>query len=310
MKNEVDDDKCEFHELLSHLDNVAAAGREANAIRRDTGPRIPRAQDMEGPGWHPPPSREVVRQSITGQCSRRFNRTVKAAGEPFTKSSDIGFLKPKVLRQWVAERAVQPNRSFDNPNHKVPPRFRSQPEALPEPHEMQLHPMHRTWLKQHKKEYDGHVYEVYHALKRVDRAERKDQEIQRQREMTRDMIDRPLLVDIKLPAKAKAGLQKAKLAVQMTRAFNQSVGIDLLGEEEALHRDATLRAKSAPCLALKVPTPRHRPRHLRNWAGPDRRFKWTQTDRCLRHTTPWIAQDEEHEIKTRGIGTMQRSDSR
>jgi len=309
MKDEADDNHG-WEELLSHLDTVALAGREANALRRVTGPRIPRAEHMQPPGWHPPPSREEVRKTITGQCSRRFNRTVKAAGEAFTKSSDIGFLKPKVLNEWVAERVVQPSRNFNDSNHKAPPRFHIQSEAFEEPHEMQLHPMHRTWLQEHNVKFEKNIHDVFHALKRVDKCEEKQKEIQRQREMTRDMIGRPPLVAMELPERAKAGLRKAKLAAKAARALNQTQGINPLRDEEMRHKEATLRAKSAPCLALKPLSPKHRARHLRNWTGPDRRFRWTQTDRCLRHTTPWMAQEEEREIKTRALGPLQRSVSR
>merc|ERR1712232_1296836 len=139
---------------------------------------------------------------------------------------------------------------------------------------MQLHPMHREWLQQHKTTCDKHIHEVYHALKRVELCEEKEKEIQRQREKTRDMIGRPPLVQLDLPESGKAGLRKAQMAVKVARAFNETQGIDLLRDEESRHKDATVRAKSAPCLALKPPTPKNRPRHLRNWAGTDRRFKW------------------------------------
>lgn len=309
MTDEADDTRG-LDQLLSHLDTVTLAGREATALRQVKGPRIPRQIDLEPPGWQPPPSREDVRKKITGQCSRRFNRTVKAAGEPFTKTFDIGFLRPKVLNEWVADRTMQPSRNKSDLNHKAPPRFDIQSRKFEEPNDMQLHPMHREWLQQHRTTRDKHIHEVYYALKKVDACEEKAKEIQRQREKTRDMIGRPPLVKLDLPESGKAVLRKAQMAVKVARAFNETQGIDNLRDEEARHQEATVRAQSAPCLALKPASPKNRVRHLRNWTGPDRRFKWTQTDRCLRHTTPWMAQEEEHELKTWPIPPARRTASR
>merc|ERR1712139_463569 len=85
-------------------------------------------------------------------------------------------------------------------------------------------------------------------------------------------------------------------AIASTRVFNKLGGIDHVAEDEKKYQDGVLRAKSHPHLALKPPTPRERPRHLRSFKGPDRRLKWTQIDNCMKHTTPGKSQEEELEL--------------
>jgi len=142
------------------------------------------------------------------------------------------------------------------------------------------------------------------------RSSELERALQQQRELTRDLMTKSALGKPKISEKAKAGLRKARGFASSTRMLNQLKGIDNLKIEENKHKDATQRAKSVPELQFKETTPRHRARHLRRWEGPDRRSAWAQSDRCLRLTTPWLAQDEEQEIKGKDPKAFQRCKSR
>merc|ERR1712139_43724 len=206
---------------------------------------------------------------------------------------------PKELNFWHSHQVAHavPERSIKNP-YKRPGliRYHAQSDPLPEPHEGQLHQQHYEWLQQHHVQRDKHLYPVYHALKRVEKAEEKAKEIQAQRETARDLMTRKALVSPEFSEGVKGKLGKAKLAIRSTRAFNKLKGIDVIAEHEKKTEDIVNRARSAPALELKPSTPRHRARHLRNWTGPDRRQLWAQTDLGLKHTTPGRFQEEEHEL--------------
>merc|ERR1719171_2888988 len=74
-----------FDDLLGQLDATAAAGREADAIRADRDPRIPKLEHVISYEWRPPPSREEVLKTVAADCCRRFNRTTRNNGEHFRK---------------------------------------------------------------------------------------------------------------------------------------------------------------------------------------------------------------------------------
>lgn len=295
---EADGHASGLEDLFGHLDATAAAGREAGAIRADRDPRIPKLEHVISYDWHPPPSRDEIRKKISGgDHSRHFNRTTKHCGDLFSK---VGILRhPKSLNNWETDRIVNaiPERSIGNPPGR-PGLWRYHPHSKPfeEPTEKQLHPQHRKWLKQHHVQRDNHVQHVYRALKRVEKLQEKANEVQQQRETARDLMTRPALMSPHLNDGIKAKLHKAKMAITSTRNFNKICGIDKVGEDEKEKKDNLIRAQSAPCLQLKPLTPRHRARHLRTWKGPERRQRWCQTDECLKHTTPGLAQEEEHEL--------------
>jgi hypothetical protein len=295
--------------LFALLDATSAAGKEADAIRKDRDPRIPKLEHYVSYEWRPPPSHDEVLKMVSGDCCRRFNRTTRHNGDIFRKENILKHKKE--LHFWEQHQITNavPERSIKNP-WKNPGliRYHAQSDPLPEPHEGQLHQQHREWLQTHHVQRDKHLYPVYHALKRVERAEQKAKEVQAQRETARDLMTRKALVNPEFSEGVKEKLGKAKLAIRSTRAFNKLQGIDAVAEEEAKHKDLLLRAKSAPALELKVSTPRHRARHLRTWTGPDRRQLWAQTDLGLKHTTPGCFQEEEHELhnipryRARGAG--------
>jgi hypothetical protein len=294
---EAGDGAATLDDLLAQLDATSAAGREADEIRADRDPRIPKLEHVLSYEWRPPPSREEVLKTVSADCCRRFNRTTRNNGEHFRKE---GILRhPKDFNIWEVHRIVNavPQRSIGNPRgrHGLA-RYHAQSEPFEEPTEKQLHAQHRDWLKQHHVQRDKRLHHVYHALKAVEKAEAKANETQRQRETARDLLTRAALHEPHLTDSVKGKLNRAKLAVGATRAFNKLSGIDGVAEEEQKNKDLLERARSAPILQLKPSTPRHRARHLRNWTGPDRRQRWTQTDLGLKHTTPGLAKEEEHEL--------------
>lgn len=285
-------------DLFAQLDASKAAGREANAIRADRGPRIPRTDHAASHDWRPPPSREEVLKNVSADCCRRFNRATRNSGELFDKS--IGILRhEKEFNIWEVDRICNatPERSIRNPPGRPGlKRYHQQPEAFQEPQEESLHPQHREWLQGHHVQRERHLYPVYHALQNVEKAEKKANAIQKQRETTRDVMTRSSLQNPVLCQGIKDKLKHARLTVKSTRVFNKLSNIDVICEEQKKHEDALNRARSAPILAFKPPAPETRPSHLRPWTGPDRRKAWTQIDVGLKHTTPGRSQEEEREL--------------
>lgn len=284
-------------DLLGQLDQTAAAGREASMLRQDRGPRIPHMEDVFDADWQPPPSREQVKQRISGEVGRHFNRFLKSGvGDEFSQFAEW---RPQIPSYWEQLRIVTPDRSVRAPPHTAPPRFRSQPELMPETHANQCHPMHRKWLREWEKERFKKLYPVVDALKKVDQAKELQRVHQMRREITRDLQTRPTLLQPQLSENSKASLNKMRLAMKTTQAFkkmrrNKGELTELEREEQA-DKERIERAKSAPALALSEPTPPHRPRHLANWVGPDRDIKGK-----LRETTPWRDVDEIKELKSLG----------
>lgn len=259
---------------------------------------MPKLEHMISYEWRPPPSREDIRKVTSKDCTRRFKTAQKQAGDLFRKE---GILRhPIEFNQWETHRICNavPERSIGNPKGRPGLfRYHAQSDDLPPPTDEMLHPQHGSWLKEHYVQRDKHLYPVFHAKLRVGKAEEKAARTQTQRELTRDLTTRPQLMSPHLSDGVKCKLAKAKLAVTTTRHLNKLVGHDAVAEAEELAKQALLRRiRSEPALELKPATPRHRAKHLRSWKGPDRRFAWTQTDHCLKHTTPGLQQEEEHEL--------------
>jgi len=295
---EADGDAVTFEDLLGQLDATAAAGREADAIRPDKDPRIPKLEHMLSYEWRPPPSRDQVLQTVdAAACCRRFDGTGKKSGDLFRKE---GILKHyKDFGIWDVARVCNavPERSIKNPHGRPGlTRYHQQSEAFEEPHDKQLHYQHRDWLKGHYAQREKHLHPVYHALKKVEHLEERAKEVQQQRETTRDAMTRTQLHKPDFSQEVKAKLCKAKMSIAASRQFNKLSGIDTVAEAEKKKKDAVSRARSVPILELKPATPRHRARHLRSWKGPDRRKAWVQTDSRFVHTTPGAAQEEEREL--------------
>jgi len=284
--------------LLSHLDMTAAMGRTADAIRPDRDPRIPKLEHVISYEWRPPPTRDEVLKTVSPtDCCRRFNRTTKNSGDVFRK--DAILRHPKEFTSWEVGRICNatPDRSIKNPPGKSGvTRYHQQSEAIEPPTDKMLHPQHGKWLQTHYVQRERHLYPVYHALKRIEKAEVKAKEMQQKRELTRDVMTRGALTSSGFSPGVKSKLAKAKMAISSTRAFNKLSGIDVVAEEEQKNNDLLLRARSDPALRLKPLTPRHRPRHIRTWKGPERRLQWSQIDLRLAHTTPGLEQEEEHEL--------------
>lgn len=284
-------------DLLAHLDDTAAAGRDADALRADRDPRIPKLEHLISYEWRPPPPLEEVRKTVSAESCRRFNRSTKHCGDIFHQE---GILRhAKAFNVWETDRMVNgvPERSVKNPKGRPGlVKYHAHSEPLLEPHDKMLHPLHRKWLKQHLVQRERYMYPVYHALVRVDKAEEKAREIQKQRETARDLMTRSSLHNPELSKGVKAKLGKARMAISTTRVLNKLGGIDAVAEDEKKNEDAVHRAKKHPHLALKPPTPRERCQHIRSFKGPDRRQKWAQTDNLLKHTTPGKDQEEELEL--------------
>jgi hypothetical protein len=284
-------------DLFAQLDATSAAGREADAIRADRDPMIPKLEHSISYEWRPPISQEEVLKTVSKDCCRLFKTANKKAGDLFRKE---GILKHKHMPgTWEDNRVTNavPQRSIGNPKGRPGVvRYHQHSDPLPEPTDEQLHPQHGAWLKEHRKRRDKHLHPLHHALKRVEKAEEIAKDVQKKRETARDLMTRGVLVSPKLSDGVKNKLAMAKVRLKTTTAMNKLVGIDVLGDQEKKDLDNLQRARSAPCLELKPCTPRHRARHLRSWKGPDRRWAWTQTDQCLKHTTPGVFQEEEREL--------------
>lgn len=287
-------------DLLGLLDATTAAGIEADAIRADRGPKIPKLEHVISYEWRPPPSREEVLKTVSSDnChSRRFNRTTKHNGDAFRKE---GILQPKVLGQWHHQYTTNcvPDRSISRLTpYKRPGLFRyhGQSEPIEEPTDEMLHEQHRTWLEKHRTEREKHLHPIYHALIRVEKAVEKEKDVQKKRETTTDLMTRESLVKPKFNAVLKGKLQRAQMAVKTSRAFKKLQGIDSVADEDKKNKAAFERVFSDPILEHKPSTPPHRARHLRSWKGPDRRQDWTQIDNCFKHTTPGVSKQEEREL--------------
>lgn len=277
--------------LLAQCDAAKAAGREAGAIRPDKGPRIARIEDVHNPTFRPPPKKEDVKRLIASDISRHFVGFTRSAGGEM--GAIPSYMKPKFLSPWTVERMNQPERTYKCPRGVAPPRFRSQPELFPEPRDSLCHPMHRRWLKEHKKARDKHVNPIYHALKQVEKSQEQLEAHRERRELTRELLTSDARAPPVMSDGAKATLKKVKHAVAISRAFHKAARIDVLALEEQKDKDRLEKAKSSPVLRLRAPTPENQARHLRRWAGTDGAL------RSLRESTPWRTQDEDREVKAR-----------
>jgi hypothetical protein len=225
--------------------------------------------------------------------------------------SEPAYLKPKVLNLWVAERAVQPERTYIYPNID-PPRFHSQSEPLPEPTDEFLDESHRKWLEKYRKECVGKMYPIAHAVDKVHKAQEKYDSHKKRRDMTRDILSRvPAKSDPSSPesprsplspnisAKAKKGLASVMGGVRVTSTLAKMHGIDRQKEAEEADLKKLQKAKSAPIL-------QHGPQRIPGQVDHLRRFQYTtQALQELRTTTPWKHKDEVHELKT--LGRMRKT---
>lgn len=283
-------------DLLGHLDRVSEAGRRAAAnVRPSHGPRIPHTEDMFRPSWRPPPAKEDVKRLIS-DSSRSFARFGKQAGSDFERPCSKR-LKPKILDQWTQERKDIPDRTFAKCSSTI--RYSAQSEPFPEPHDGLCHGLHQEWLRNHQTARDKHIHAVYHALERVKKAEERLESHEFKRQLARDLLSRPnALVLPEFGSKARSSLGKAKHAIAASRAFSLAANIDRLAVEEAQDKAMVEKAKSAPELRPRPPTPEGQVKHLQRWAGPD------HTPKCFRESTPWREHDEAKDLRKRSASRL------
>jgi len=288
-------------DLLSLLDQTSAAGKDADCLRKDRDPRIPKIGDNTLNAWYAPPTMEDVKEDLLKRvgrtsCSRRFKHNTPNNGEHFSKP---GILPPKVLNVWLADNVANatPQRSIGNPPGKPGcVKYHAQSIDIPKTHDGMLHEQHGNWLKEHYKQREKHLYPVYTALVKVEKAVIKDQTIQNQRETVRDVKSRGQTVTPKFSDNVKNKLGNVKARLATTSQFNKVSGKDVVGDQEKKDRFFLRRAQSDPALELKPKDPKMRAKHLRCWKGPDRREAWAQSDSLLIHTTPGKFQEEEYEL--------------
>eukprot|EP00747_Dinoflagellata_sp_TGD_P115332 gnl/TRDRNA2_/TRDRNA2_172134_c2_seq1.p1 gnl/TRDRNA2_/TRDRNA2_172134_c2~~gnl/TRDRNA2_/TRDRNA2_172134_c2_seq1.p1 ORF type:complete len:284 (-),score=52.98 gnl/TRDRNA2_/TRDRNA2_172134_c2_seq1:74-925(-) len=250
------------------------------------------------PLWRPPPSMESVKASIEGDPCRHFVR--------FTKNNSYGEfgkferMKPKILDVWTAARAVEPERNYKYPKGFKGYRYHAQSESIPAVSDAACSKQHRDWLQTHYVARDKHLYPVYHALERVDKAKTLYDKNRQQRELTRDLLTRTRRPEEdsaessqQLSEAAKAGLQKAKIAVRTAAALGTA---NLAFEEEERDRKRLEKAKSNPVLRIHDPIPEHHVQHMRSWKGPDHPL------RLLKESTPFLAREEEIQLHKLGKG--------
>mmetsp|Transcript_110559 Transcript_110559/g.195810 ORF Transcript_110559/g.195810 Transcript_110559/m.195810 type:complete len:302 (-) Transcript_110559:117-1022(-) len=278
-------------DLLGQLDRTAA--KKAPVLRPDTAPGLLKLEHVLDSEWRPPPSKGAVKQHVNACAVRNFNQFLKTTvGDEFGKYPNW---RPQVPEYWESVRTVMPQRSVRPPPHTAPPRYRSQPEFFPEGKDEQCHPIHRQWLRKHQKERENHVYPVVAALQRVDRAKDIERVHAMRREIARDLMTRPALVQPKFSAETKAKIDRTKMKLRTARALKGDAAISAMKEEEKEDKARIEKAKSSPALYLKVPTPRSRARHIHRWTGPDRTIK-----ALLKESTPWRDEGEMRELKSLG----------
>lgn len=283
-----------MEDLKRTLDSIAAKRRKDDLLLAEqTGPRIPTLADtFARTNWRPPPSKEDIKQSLTGNVGSRFVSTTKNRGLAFEAQPPR--LKPKVLDPWTASRVNMPDRSIRVPKGSAPWRMQYQSEPLPEPTDDMCHRMHRLWLTKHAVERDKYVNEVTFALERLDKAKSIQHEHMRRRQITRDMLTRGQLNPTTFgDPKALNRLGKVKMAVKMSHAFHSAAGLNVMKDEEEKDERRVQMAMSDPALRLRPPSPHGQVNHLRRWGDPN------ATGRLLKESTPWRERDEEREITLR-----------
>jgi len=287
-------EECErtIRDLLGDLDRAGEAGRKAAAnVRPDHGSRLTATEDAPVAAWRPPPSKDKddVRRLMLEDRARNFARFGKQAGSDFEPPCSKR-LKPAVLDPWTEERKSMPHRSYSKSYSTI--KYHAHSKPFVEPHAGLCQKRFQEWLRQHEKDRDKHAYPVYHALERVKKAEEQFKNHEFKRQLTRDMLSRPTALMLpEFSSAAKTKLAKAKMAISVGRNFGLAAGFDRLVQEEERDRALVEKAKSAPQLALRPPTPKGSVKHLRNWAGPDHPV------RSLRESTPWRENDEDRALK-------------
>lgn len=286
-----------FQDLLGTIGSAKAAHKEATALRKTTGPRIPLIEHQFNAKqhWNPPPTKEAVKEALGGDACRHFNRYLKNNGSEY---SEPGYLKAGSLDAWTAARAVQPTRVYQYPPQSEPRgkfRYRAHSEPIPQVSDEMCHHLHREWLNGHENRRQKHLSPVFHALLNVDSAQRLLDTREEQRRIARDLMTKaPDPAEMpKVPVKLKSALAKVRLGVKASKAFQSAGNINLLAAEEERDRALVRRAKSNPILALTEKDPPNRAQHLRRWGGT------ASSGRNLRESTPWQDQDEERTLKAR-----------
>lgn len=250
------------------------------------------AEDGLGPAWRPPPtkSKEDVKRLLQADRSRNFARFSKQVGSDFEVACSKR-LKPQLLDAWTEERKSTPSRTFAKSWSTI--KYSATSEPFMEPHPGLCSKRYQEWLRTHEVARDKHIHDTYHALERVKRAEEQYKNHEFKRQLTRDMLSRHQSLQVpELGDNIKSSLQKARKTIAAGRNFGLMAGVDRLLQEEDADKANLEKAKSAPQLALRPPTPKGQVKHLRNWAGPD------HPSRSLRESTPWREHDEERALKT------------
>lgn len=286
-----------FESILAALDASSALGRQQNAIRAATGPKVPMMHHREDPPWRPLPKLDEMRHVLKANASTPFVRFTCNSGEAYHEPV---FVRGKVLDEWTRVKMGVPDRSFaQHLNHKFPPRFPSRTEAFGEPTEDMLDESHRGWLQTHYKQRDKHLHPIAHALEKVEKAKKVYEAHQQLKDQTRDLLTRPAHLQFgapKLGENAKKGLEKARHFAHTQAAMNQLLKIDVQKEREKVDEIKLIKAKSAPELRYSEPPPASSVQHLRRFQNTNQGL----ATGSFRHTTPWQHCDEVQDLKKKG----------
>lgn len=303
------DDTATLEDMLGHLSSLSATLKAVEADPRpEIGPRIPIAQDRWQPVWKPPPDKRNIAKSKGQTVQPEFVRFVKTAGDMF--HVDPGFVRGKILETRVINRLGVPDRTFAHLPAQI--RYHAQPEPMPAPTDDMCTGLHQKWLQKHHKARDKYVYEVYHALNKVDKAQSIIDEERRRRELAREAVTSGALELSKMSEAARRGILKLKRAVKSSRAFRDSAkdaavargdkkqahALDIHKQQTEKNQAYLEKCKSAPCLHLRPPTPYGQVKHLRAWAAPNRSL------RLLKETTPLRERDDLRELQRLGRITI------
>lgn len=283
-----------MEDLFKQLDAAGDARRIASAGRMTQvrGGGMPKSIDtwLADYKWKPKPSHSEVKDMMGSSFRSGFITYNKHIGD------DVGERftpwKPEILDGWAAVKATQ-SRDAKRPKGTAPARFPIHSNPLPEPPDSLCVKGHQEWLEKHAVEADRKIYSVYYARKNMDRAMAKAEERNVQRAIARDMLTRGQLDMPDFSEGVKQSLAKVKRVVHAVGAFAE--GSDFKAQQEANEKrqeeEMIQRAKSAPALQLRPPTPQGRVKHVVDWRSNNRHL------RHLRSSTPWVEDDGMRELK-------------
>jgi len=241
--------------------------------------------------WHEPPDKkEFLRNKSLLDISKPF---VQYACGVSREMSEPKYIKPKVLDDWSMRRVVMPERSYAKMKAIPPMKFSGIPETFPAPKDKQLGPMHREWLKAHRRQRDTHIYEVHTAKQNVKKALAAISRTQEMRELARDRMTTSDATPLQFSEPVRQKLKNVRHMVAVSRTWSGDRSFSLHAVQNRKEEDALRKAREAPVLQVGAHVPDWHARHLEPWENANR------VGRTFQESTPWRERAEEDEIRKR-----------